>query len=103
LSIAEVPATWGGTLDFQVENVLAAIGAAWHLQVPVDHMQQVLRNFHCDPPQLPGRFNRLPVADGVVVVDDCHNPSALQAVVEGLDRAHPGRRTAIYSVGRRRR
>ena len=103
LPIAEVPATWGGTLDFQIENVLAAVGAAWHLNVPLDHMRSVLRDFRCDPQQLPGRFNRLPVSDGVVVVDDCHNASALQAVIEGLDRAHPGRRTAVYSVGRRRR
>jgi len=103
LPIHEIPATWDGHLEFQVENVLAAVAGAWHLGVPLEHLRTALRGFHSDSGQVPGRFNRIPLADGWVVIDDCHNPSALQAVIEGLDRAHPGRRTAVYSAGRRRR
>jgi cyanophycin synthetase len=102
LSLAQVPLTHAGSVGFQVENVLAATGAAWALGLPPGALRTGLESFTGDARQVPGRFNVHQTRGAAVVVDYAHNPSALTALVEALDGFPAVRRTIVFAAGNRR-
>jgi cyanophycin synthetase len=102
LTLAQVPATHGGAVGFQVENVLAATAALWSLGIPEDGISDALRSFTGDARQLPGRFNVLTANDATIIVDYAHNASALQAVIEALPAFPHARRTLVFGAFDRR-
>ena len=55
--LAGIPLTRGGTVPFQVENVLAAVAAAWAAGLDWDTMSRGLATFDSDAGTVPGRFN----------------------------------------------
>ncbi len=61
VAIDRVPLTHGGRIGFQVENALAAAGAAWSLGMPRDVIRTGLETFAADIDHVPGRFNLLEV------------------------------------------
>jgi cyanophycin synthetase len=99
MKLDEVPLTLGGRVGFQVENVLAAVAAAWSLGVPHEITIATLRAIHADTNDCPGRFNLLKVGGVDVVIDDSHNSSALVALIAALDNFPHERRTIVYSAG----
>jgi cyanophycin synthetase len=100
--LARVPLTHGGRVAFQVENALAAAAAAWALDVPREELRAGLASFAGDARQVPGRFNVFHAKGAVVIVDYAHNPSALDALVAGLDGFPHRRRTLVYAGCNRR-
>lgn len=101
--LAQVPLTLGGRVPFQVENVLAAVGAVWALGIPESTIRSVLETFHADMQDCPGRFNLLEHRGATIVIDDSHNTSALAALIAALDQFPQERRTIVYSAGDGRR
>ncbi|MBI1915875.1 MAG: cyanophycin synthetase [Planctomycetes bacterium] len=104
LALARVPLTHQGNVTFQVENVLAATGAAWALGLAPGALRTGLESFSGDARQVPGRFNVHRVRGATVVVDYAHNPSALAALVGALDclSSEAGSRTIVFAAGNRR-
>ncbi|MGL6097843.1 MAG: cyanophycin synthetase [Fimbriiglobus sp.] len=102
LPAADVPCTRGGRVPFQVENALAAAAAAWRLGVPVDAIRAGLRSFAGSADEAPGRFNVFESDGATVVVDYAHNPSAVAALVAGLDAFPHPHRTLVFSGCNRR-
>jgi cyanophycin synthetase len=90
------PCTWGGHAGFQVENVLAAIGAARAQGVAREVIAAALREFRSDRDN-PGRANFYRLGVGQVLLDFGHNPAAITAIGRA---ARPGssRMTAIVGV-----
>lgn len=103
IALSDVPLTHGGRVPFQVDNVLAAVGAAWALGVSADTIRAGLHSFKADRHDAPARFNVLDRDGAMVVVDDCHNASALAALIAALDNFPHERRTVAYSAGYGRR
>ncbi len=103
IAVSRVPLTHGGRVPFQVENVLAASGAAWALDIKADTIRTALESFQPDMHHCPGRFNLLSFRGASVVIDDSHNTSALAALIEALDHFPHDRRTIVYSAGDGRR
>jgi cyanophycin synthetase len=103
ISVNEVPLTQSGRVPFQVENALAASAAAWALGMPLEAVRAGLQTFKPDHQDDPCRFNVVPHGESTLVIDDCHNVSALSAVVAALDRFPPKKRTVVYSAGDARR
>lgn len=101
--LADVPLTHGGRIAFQIENTLAAVGAAWCLGVDLDTILRTVEMFGSAIDGVPGRFNLLEIRGTTVVVDYGHNPSALTALVEALEPLPHARRLAVYSVAGDRR
>jgi cyanophycin synthetase len=95
--LERVPLTHGGRVGFQVENALAAAGAAWCLGVPCEAIRVALETFVSDCMNAPGRFNLLEVNAATVVLDYGHNTSSLAALIETLGQLPHRRRTAVYS------
>jgi cyanophycin synthetase len=96
LALAEMPFTQGG-VPFQSENALATAAAVWALGVPAEEIRLGLRSFAGAAGEAPGRFNVFPVGDSAVIVDYAHNPSAVAALVAGLDHFPQPRRTLVFS------
>lgn len=103
MPLAEIPLTRGGTINFQVENVLAATAAAWALAIPIDIIRHELEQFDSDMAQTPGRFNVVERDGAVIILDYGHNPSAIASLVESIEKFPQQRRTVVYGADGDRR
>jgi cyanophycin synthetase len=98
MSAAEIPLTRGGRIDFQVENVLAAVAAAWSLNVPLENIRARLIAFDSDMQTCPARFNVLEHNGATIILDYGHNPSAVAALVQSMERFPASKRYVVYSA-----
>ena len=103
LGVEEAPLTHGGRVGFQVENLLAAVGAAWSAGFPLDSIRRGLRSFGAEVDKVPGRFNVLQIKDATVILDYGHNPSSLSAILETIREIPSERTVAVYSAAGDRR
>jgi cyanophycin synthetase len=103
IGLAGVPLTRGGTLRFQVENVLAAVGAAWALGLDWDVVRRGLANFVSNANTAPGRFNVYDYNGATVVADYGHNPDAIRALVRAVETMPAKRRSVVISAAGDRR
>ncbi|HZH90847.1 MAG TPA: cyanophycin synthetase [Pyrinomonadaceae bacterium] len=97
VAVADVPVTMGGTAQFQVSNVLAAVAACRAHGVSRDNVAAALKSFRNDEHN-PGRANLYAVGAGYVIVDYGHNPDAFKAVAHMAALWHGRRVTAILGV-----
>ncbi len=103
VSLANVPLTLGGRIGFQVENVLAAVAAAWVSGLSLETIRRGLATFHADEHHIPGRFNMLEAHGATVVVDQGNNLSALSSLIESFNLFPHRRRAVVYTVAGDRR
>ncbi|MEF2551670.1 cyanophycin synthetase [Aurantimonas sp. A2-1-M11] len=87
VEVNDVPIAFEGHAPFNVQNAMAAAGAAIAHGIEIDDIRAGLLTFHPTPAQMPGRTNYFE-ADGVkCLIDYGHNVPALQALeplVNGL-------------------
>jgi cyanophycin synthetase len=98
-----VPLTHRGRIAFQIENTLAAVGAAWSLGLARDAIRNGLESFTPDLQHVPGRFNLLDIGGVTAIVDYGHNPSSMIALTQAMDQFPHERRTAVYTCAGDRR
>jgi len=103
LDVCEAPLTHGGRVGFQVENLLAAVAAAWSAGFPVETIRQGVCSFDAEVGKVPGRFNVLEIKGATVILDYGHNPSSLNAIIETIREIPCERRVAVYSAAGDRR
>jgi cyanophycin synthetase len=97
LPLANVPLTRGGSIGFQVENVLASVGAAWALGTPWEVVAQALGDFVSDASSAPGRFNTFDYKGATVIADYGHNPDAIAALASAVEVMPANRRSVVIS------
>ncbi len=103
MPLSEIPLTLGGLIGFQIENTLAAVAAAWALEINDDLIRQGARTFIPSMDQNAGRFNVLDLNGVTVIVDYGHNVDALRALLDGLRAFTNQHRIVVYtSAGDRR-
>lgn len=98
ISLAGVPITHGGTISFQVENVMASVAAAWGVGLDWDVIRAGLANFVNDSDNAPGRFNVFHYNGATIIADYGHNPDAMLALVKAVE-AMPGKRRSVVISG----
>jgi cyanophycin synthetase len=103
IDLNEVPLTLAGTISFQVENTLAALGAVWALGLDIEIIRRGLRTFAPGFDQNAGRFNVLDIRGITVVCDYGHNIDALRALLQSLRHFQNARRIVVYSSAGDRR
>lgn len=81
-----IPATFEGRARMNVQNALAATAAAWAAGAHLHDIRQGLRTFTTSYFMAPGRLNMFELDGYRVVVDYAHNPPALHALGEFVDR-----------------
>jgi cyanophycin synthetase len=97
IALNHVPLTLDGACRFQIENAMAAIGAAWALNTPWNHITQGLASFTSDDQTVPGRFNVFKYRDATIIADYGHNPDAVQALSNTVLAMPARRRIAVIS------
>jgi cyanophycin synthetase len=81
-----IPATFEGRARMNVQNALAATAAAWAAGAHLHDIRQGLRTFTTSYFMAPGRLNMFELDGFRVVVDYAHNPPAMRALGEFVDR-----------------
>ena len=97
IALADIALTRGGTIGFQVENVMAAVAAAWAVNLNWDTLRSALASFATDRHNAPGRFNVMDYAGATVIADYGHNPDAMHALVAAVNSMPAGRRSVVIS------
>ncbi|WP_062117544.1 cyanophycin synthetase [Collimonas pratensis] len=97
LPLQEIPLTRNGSIGFQVENAMAAIAAAWALNLDWDVIHAGLASFINDAATAPGRFNVFEYHGATLIADYGHNPDAIQALVKAIDSMPAKRRSVVIS------
>jgi cyanophycin synthetase len=98
LPLAEIPLTRGGTIGFQLENAMAAVGAAWGVGLGWDAVRRGLASFVNDASTAPARFNVMDYQGATLIADYGHNPDAMRALVRAVE-AMPGKRRSVVISG----
>lgn len=84
--------------QFNLENLLAAAGAALHLGVPLDSLISSLANFG----GVPGRMERVqtaPTQDLTVIVDYAHTPDSLENALRAARPFISGQLICVFGCG----
>jgi cyanophycin synthetase len=97
VTLAQVPITRNGNIGFQVENAMAAIAAAWALDVNWDTIRRGVSTFVSDVQSAPGRFNFFEYKGASVIADYGHNPDAIIALVAAIESMPAQKRLVVIS------
>jgi cyanophycin synthetase len=97
VAATELPFAPNGRVPFQIENALAGAAAAWQAGLSIESIREGLRTFQGNADDAPGRFNVLRANGAVAIVDYAHNPSAVAALVAGLDAFEEPHRTLVFA------
>ena len=97
IHLRDVPITRNGKIGFQVENVMAAVAAAWGVGMPWQTIRRGLSGFVNDSDNAPGRFNIMDYRGATVIADYGHNPDAMRALVGAVDALPAKRRSVVIS------
>jgi cyanophycin synthetase len=98
-----IPATFEGRARMNVQNALAATAAAWAAGAHLHDIRQGLRTFTTSYFMAPGRMNMFELDGYRVVVDYAHNPPAMAALGDFVERlSEPSAGGARASVTGRR-
>jgi cyanophycin synthetase len=81
-----LPATFNGRARMNVQNCLAAAGAAFAAGAPLHDIRQGLRTFSTSYYLSPGRLNEVDVNGVHVLVDYCHNAPGMRMLGDFVDR-----------------
>ncbi|NUT59775.1 cyanophycin synthetase [Herbaspirillum sp. C9C3] len=97
LKLSGIPLTRSGAIGFQVENVMASVGAAWALNLDWEQITGALASFISDSGTAPGRFNLFDYKGATLIADYGHNPDAIQALIKAVDSLPAKRRSVVIS------
>ena len=97
IALADIPLTRNGSIAFQIDNAMAAIGAAWALGLDWQIIRGALASFVNDAQTAPGRFNLFNYRNATLIADYGHNPDAIVALVSAVDQIPAQRRHVVIS------
>lgn len=97
IPLSQIPLTRQGQIGFQTENVLAAVGAAWAVNVHWDAIALGLSTFISDIQGVPGRFNVFDYKGATLIADYGHNPDAIAALVQAVENMPARKRVVVIS------
>lgn len=98
INVANIPATFGGALEHNIENSLAAVAVSYGIGIDTTIISKGLSEFHTDAINNLGRFNVFEVADFRVIVDYGHNIGGYSRVLNGLKKMKINRLVGVIGV-----
>lgn len=101
--VKEIPITYCGLADFNVQNVMAAAGACLGLGLDEIQIKSGLLSFNPTISQSKGRMNLIDMGDFKVIIDYGHNPHAILSTGKFLSSLSPGRTIRMTSGAGNRR
>lgn len=102
-NIMEIPITFEGKAEFNIENVLATVAVTTALGLNEIQIRAGLMSFNPSINQSPGRMNIIDMGEFKVLIDYGHNPGAINATGDFINSLMPGKKIRMTSsVGNRR-
>jgi len=98
INVENIPATFGGALEHNIENSLGAVAASYGIGVDTAIISKGLSEFHTDATNNIGRFNVFEVKDFKVVIDYGHNIGGYSRVLNGLKKMKVNRLIGVIGV-----
>lgn len=98
ISLEDIPITYGGLVDCNIENSLAAISALIGLNIPVDVIKSGMSTFKPDIKLNPGRFNIFDMGPFKVMIDYSHNIAGYSAVIKFMQKMKAKRLVGIVGM-----
>ncbi len=94
-TLEEIPISFNGIIDFNISNALAAIGALYGLNLPLEQIRNGIMTFYPSASQNPGRMNLFDFPKYKVLVDYGHNADSVRALAKLLPLLSKGRKIAL--------
>lgn len=95
--LERIPIALGGKVRFEIQNVMAALGAGLALGIKQTVLSQGIASFYPDASIVPGRFNVFEYNGATVIADYGHNPDAIEALVEAVTHLPARKRVVVVS------
>ncbi len=103
VEVRQIPLSHQGRVGFQIENLLAALGATVFLGHSELTLCRALLDFEASIETVPGRFNVIEHEGRTFAFDYGHNAAALSALADAISSFEPVRRVAVYTAAGDRR
>lgn len=101
--VSNVPITFGGRAEFNIQNALAAVLAAYLRDFKIEDIKLALETFVPSPAQTPGRMNMFQFKNFSVLIDYAHNAHGMRAIGKYLSKVEATPKVGIVAgVGDRR-
>ena len=97
IPMVDIPLTRSGAINFQIENAMASIAAAWAAGLSWEMICKGLATFVSDAQAVPGRFNVFDYKGATVIADYGHNPDAIKALVQAVTNLPAKKRSVVIS------
>lgn len=78
--VTHIPLTFGGSVDFMIQNVLAATLATFLWGYKIEDIRMSLETFIPSAAQTPGRMNTFKFKEFKILVDFAHNPDGFNGI-----------------------
>lgn len=78
--VTHIPLTFGGSVEFMIQNVLAATLATFLWGYKIEDIRMSLETFIPSAAQTPGRMNTFKFKEFKVLVDFAHNPAGFKGI-----------------------
>ncbi|MHB8064028.1 MAG: cyanophycin synthetase [Ruminiclostridium sp.] len=98
IGLEDIPITFGGLVECNIENSLAAIAALIGLDIPLEIIKKGISSFQPDVMLNPGRFNIFDMGSFKVMIDYSHNIAGYSAVVKFIQRVKAKRLVGIVGM-----
>jgi cyanophycin synthetase len=95
---SQIPVTFGGTVSFMIENVLAATLATYLWGFKTEDIKTSLQTFIPSASQTPGRMNIFDFKEFKFMVDFAHNPDGYNGIKEFLSHIDSPQKIGLISA-----
>ena len=97
-AVRDVPLMLGGAARFQMQNILAAMLAAYVQGMRYDDIRAGLLSFFPSAALTPGRLNIVRVGNGRVILDYAHNAAAIAGLMDLVRNLDARRRIGVVTA-----
>lgn len=98
IDLEDISITFGGLVECNIENALAAVSALVGLNTPLDIIKKGLSTFQPDVQLNPGRFNIFDMGEFKVMLDYSHNIAGYSAVIKFIQKLKAKRLVGIIGM-----
>ena len=98
INVKDIPATFDGKVECNIENSLAAVAASFGVGISPDIIAEGLRSFTSDAQVNPGRFNLFDMGYFKVLVDYAHNIAGYKSAINAIRKISSGRLIGIVGM-----
>jgi cyanophycin synthetase len=101
--VSNAPITFGGKAEFNIQNALGAILAAYLRDFKIEDIKLALETFVPSPVQTPGRMNIFNFKNFTVMADYAHNAHGMRAIGKFVNKVEATTKVGVIAgVGDRR-